>query len=277
MDEAEIKKLLRPQAESVTRGWRCPDENQLAEYIDGGLDTSTRQTLESHIAGCSFCLSQVAFLSEAADWHDDVEVPAPLVSQARYLIRPKPKGVLNWGWRWAVAGAAVACLILFVLVVVLQLQKREMNSSPDRLLAEKIEPQSAPSPRILLPLPSPNLERSSPVSSPKRNPAPANGVRSKSVEETGPRLMEPLEGAAFRREDLQVRWQPVSDALFYEVRVMTAAGDVVFVEQTENTSLKPGTRALLTPGAKYFVVVSAHLHQGKTDKSGLVSFRIIGQ
>jgi hypothetical protein len=110
------------------------------------------------------------------------------------------------------------------------------------------------------------------IPKPKTTPAPAG--RSKTVEDLLPELISPRNGAVVRREDLEFRWRPVSDAIFYEVRVMSAEGDLVFEGQSETTRLKVGSTAPLVPGTKYFVVARAHLRQGKAAKSSLVSFRL---
>jgi hypothetical protein len=88
-----------------------------------------------------------------------------------------------------------------------------------------------------------------------------------------PELLSPRDGAVLRRGELEFRWRPVGEALFYEVSVMTAAGDLVFERQTSDARLALPADVPLTRGAKYFVSVRAHLRQGKTSKSDPVSFR----
>jgi hypothetical protein len=84
----------------------------------------------------------------------------------------------------------------------------------------------------------------------------------------------PRDGATLRRSELKFRWQPLADAEFYEIRVVTAEGDLVFEGKTEDTNLGIGNDVQLEAGAKYFVSVRAYLRQGKTAKSNIVSFRI---
>jgi eukaryotic-like serine/threonine-protein kinase len=49
---------------------RCPDENVLAGYVDGGLDRKQRSALERHIDGCRTCRAIVSDLARVA--HDSV-------------------------------------------------------------------------------------------------------------------------------------------------------------------------------------------------------------
>jgi hypothetical protein len=279
MEDTEIKKLLRVQSRLAgRRGWRCPDEVQLAAYVAQRLSSSARNSIEAHVADCDFCLSQVAFLTQSADWANSVDVPANLLSGARSLVARKPSRGINWGWRWAVSTAAVACFALLFFLVALQLRRQQSVSPPSGpLVAQQTSPERVPSPQITVASPPSRPEPTQPVQTPKAKSTQAPMVRSKTAEDLLPKLISPRDGAVVRREDLEFRWEPVSDAIFYEVRVMSAEGDLVFEGQTENTRLKLGSSAPLVPGTKYFVVARAHLRQGKAAKSGLVSFRLAAQ
>ena len=276
MEETEIKKLLGVQKQTGERGRRCPDEIQLAAYVAKRLDNSASAAIESHIADCDFCLSQLAFLTQPVDVENLDQVPSSLLARARGLLTKKPKHAINWGWRLVAPSAAAACIVLLVVVVVVQLRKREtVSPGGGPFVAQQNEPLPITSPQVALKPAGPIS--ASPTPLPKTKSMQTTAVRSKTSEEIIPRLLAPREGAAIRREDLEVRWQQLSDAMFYEVRIMSATGDVVYEQQTENTSMKPGPAALLVPGTKYFIVVSAHLRQGKTEKSAVVSFRLTGQ
>jgi hypothetical protein len=89
-----------------------------------------------------------------------------------------------------------------------------------------------------------------------------------------PVVVFPRNGATLRRSELDLRWQPLADTVFYDIRVVTAEGDLVMESKTEDTHLRIADNIPLQPGAKYFVSVRAHLRQGQTVKSGIVSFRI---
>lgn len=279
MEDTEIKKLLQVQSgQAGRRGWRCPDENQLAAYVAQRLSSSARNSIEAHVADCDFCLSQVAFLTQSADWANSEEVPAHLLSGARKLVTRKPSKVINLGWRWAATTAAVACFAVLFVLVVLQLRKQQsVSTTSGPLVAQQTSPELVASPQITVAPPALRLEPSQPVQTPKAKSTQTPVVRSKTAEGLLPKLISPRDGAVVRREDLEFRWKPVSEAIFYEVRVMSAEGDLVFEGQTEDTRLKLGSTAPLVPGTKYFVVARAHLRQGKAAKSSVVSFRLAEQ
>lgn len=276
MEDTEIKKLLQVQrGQGGRRGWCCPDEIQLAAYVAQRLSGPARNSIEAHVADCDFCLSQVAFLTQSADWANSVDVPANLLSGARNLVARKPSRGINWGWRWAATTAAVACFALILVVIVLQLRRQQsVSTTSGPLVVQQTLPERVPSPQITVVAPPSSPEPSQPVQPPKAKATQTSVVRSKTAEDLLPKLISPRDGAVVRREDLEFRWEPVSEAIFYEVRVMSAEGDLVFEAQTENTRLKPGSTASLAPGKKYFVVARAHLRHGKAAKSSFVSFRL---
>src|SRR6478672_8246697 len=99
MEDAEIRKLLQVQhGKAERRGWRCPDENRLAAYVAQRLSGSARKSVEAHVADCDFCLGQVAFLTQSADWVSPEAVPTQLLSRARKLVIHEQRKVINPGW-----------------------------------------------------------------------------------------------------------------------------------------------------------------------------------
>ena len=278
MEDPEIKKLLQFQGgDTAGRGWRCPDETKLAAYVAQGLSGSARKSVEAHLADCDFCLSQVAFLTHSADWVNADAVPAHMLSGARRLVTREPRKVINLGWRWAVSAAAVACFALFFVLVALQLRKQPSVSSNAGPLIAQVSPEPVASPQLTVAYPALPSESARPVPSPKTRLTETPIVRGKTVDDLLPKLISPHDGAVVRREDLEFHWEPVSEAVFYEVRIMSAEGNLVFAGQTENTILKPGSTAPLVPGQKYYATIRAHLRQGKAAKSTLVSFELAEQ
>jgi hypothetical protein len=247
---------------------------QLAAYVDQQISGSARDAIETHVADCDFCLSQVSFLTESADWQQSADVPAQLLSRARNLVAQKPDRALSWGWRWA-AATAVACFVLFVVVFALQWRgQRTVPPETGPLVAQQRSPELVPSPPIYAAPPVSHSGPSPPVSKPRSIVPAAPTVRSKTTENFQPELIFPREGGLLLRGELEFRWEPVSEAIFYEVRVMSADGNLVFEGQTEDIKLKPGLNLSLLPGQKYFVSVRAHLRQDKTTKSRVVGFQV---
>jgi hypothetical protein len=210
------------------------------------------------------------------DWVNSEAVPTQLLSRARKLVTRKPGKVINPGWRWAVSAAAVACFAL-ILFVALQVRKQPSVSSTTGPLLAQASPEPVASPQLNAAPPALHSESPRAVPTPTKRSSDSSLVRGKTVDELLPKLISPRDGAVVRRQDLEFRWEQVSEATFYEVRIMSAEGDLVFEGQTENSVLKPGSSAPLVPGMKYFATIRAHLRQGKAAKSSLVSFTLADQ
>lgn len=257
-------------------GWRCPDETTLAAYVDRQLDATAINTLERHLAGCSSCLTQVSFLVKTEDNEGLTPVPASVLARTRKLVGErhsplKPYRTLGW----ATAGA-IACLLLVGIFTVI---RQGLAPTPVDEYVARNEP-IVQAPPVAPPPAQP------PVSTPKTDPPVAppvlesttkrpskSAVRSNDTAPTvSPAIIFPAKRTVVNPGELILRWKAVSDAVFYEVSVMNKDGDQVFNVRTQQTELKPAIK--LSPGEKYFVQISAALHEGKTVKSNLVSFRV---
>ena len=263
--------------------WRCPNELQLAAYVDRRLDGKARESLEAHLADCDLCLDQVSFLVHSAAWADSVDVPAQLLTRAKNLVSDSGRPPLSIDWGWAATAVAVACLVLaFAIVLALRLHGSEPTQSTAGPLVAQDQPQQHPA---AIPQFSTTPQNRDAI--PSSNTAPSDKtivprpVRSaplvRNAEPGGhlPKLTFPHDGAVVKREKLEFRWQTVSDAIFYEVSIVTAAGDPVIVRQTDGTRLELRPDVQLISGAKYFVSVRAHLRDGKTARSSVVSFKVV--
>jgi hypothetical protein len=230
--------------------------------------------VEKHVADCEFCLSQISFLVHAADQTDSAEVPTSILRRARDLVPQQSGRMTNWGWRWAAASAVAACLVLLFAFIALRFRTPQAVNAPSGpLVAQQHQPDIVPVPQT-----SPALPRPAPTHSEKlRSSEPVAPEIRREVQDLLPTIVFPRNGTTLRRSELDLRWQPFADTVFYDIRVVTAEGDLVLESKTEDTHLRIADNIPLQPGAKYFVSVRAHLRQGQTVKSAIVSFRISEQ
>jgi hypothetical protein len=108
-------------------------------------------------------------------------------------------------------------------------------------------------------------------------PADKDTVRTGYVQPAAPELVIPREGAALTRPAIEFSWTAVTRALFYEVRVLTADGDLVWQTRADGPEARPPGDVVFRTGQTYFVSVSAWLPEGKTVKSSVVGFRVTNQ
>jgi len=225
--------------------FHCLDEHQLAAYVDQQLIGAERERVESHLAKCDSCLRQVGFLTKQSQVVAGL-APASLLHRAEQFetaAREKAPG----SWRWV----SVAAAMTFVAIGV-ALWHEEHMESPSRMVATAQEP-APPTPR---------------------NKVKSEGdtaIRSLSPSASLPVVLSPQPGAIVDASDFTIRWEPVPNAAAYEVRVVTAEGDLVWRNRVHGNSVNP-PRETLRPGLKYFVWVRAWLANGKTQQSAAVGF-----
>jgi len=253
MDEKKLGRLLRAKKiKALSRGWRCPDETQLAGYVDARLSESDKNRLESHLAECDYCLGQVAALLRLEGAAMPDSVPPALLARARDLV-PAPAPPSVWPVaRWGAVAAVTACIAVVTAVWI----HRQESETP-------------------LP-PTPGMQ--SPAISTPAPPAvapPATTPREvRTVKPAGPslQLLAPREGLALPPEARDFRWTRVPASLYYEVRVMSADGDLVWEGRAEGNQARLPENVQLVSGTRYFVSVRAFLPDGKSLTSPVVRF-----
>ena len=100
----------------------CPDEHEIAGYVDGGLTAAARDQVGLHLADCSHCLALVALLCRGRD----VDAVAPVVAANLEQARAAGTSRQPHRWRPAPQWAAAAVLVLAVPLLVL------IGRNPDR-------------------------------------------------------------------------------------------------------------------------------------------------
>jgi hypothetical protein len=91
---------------------------------------------------------------------------------------------------------------------------------------------------------------------------------------TTPELLFPREAATLPRSALEFRWNRVERTLFYEVRVVTADGDLIWETRADQAEARMPPTVRLANGERYYVSVSAWLPEGKTVKAPVVGFQV---
>jgi Putative zinc-finger len=225
--------LCASLAEPSGRCTECPDEHQIAAYVDGALATETTAGLETHIADCDHCLALVGLLSREREMPATEPVSNARVAYADGPARPKPRvGTLSVP-QWAAAAVVVIAMAALI----------RLTQSPGPT-----------------------------ESSAEGSDAPT--TRSAAATAPGLTLLSPTPGVDVNAGQLTVSWTPVPGTHYYDVRVVTDAGDVIAEEHVGGTEWRLSDPAVLQPGAEYFVHVDAFIADDKTVSSQHVAFRV---
>ena len=226
------------------RTWNCLDDRRLAAFVDGTLSSAKRANAEAHFAECESCRHSVALIVRSSR-ETEGAVPPEWMARVRHLGEAKNSPSAA-GWAWA---GAMACIVIVATGMIFSSREH----APEIVTASRIPsapPTAAPVARV--------------EQDEMRNlvkPAP------------GPAVIVPAEGARVAN-NLEVRWQPLPNAVAYEVRVLNVAGDTIWHSRTGADHLQIPAAASLQSGNKYFVQISASLPTGKTVHARSVSFQV---
>lgn len=227
--------------------FHCPDEHQLAAYVDQQLIGAERERVESHLAKCNSCLQQVGFLIKQSDVPEG-SAPSWLVQRAS-VLKPAAHEPAGFGWKWA-SVAGVCAVTVFGLL--LWRQARPNHEERTNIIATALQPSTLAIPE-------------------KDKSEGDTAVRSVSPTDSQPVVLSPLAGATVRDSDFTIRWKPIPKAAIYEVRIVNADGDLIWRKTVQENSVN-APKQTLRPGLKYFVWVRAWLPDGKTQQSVAVAF-----
>jgi hypothetical protein len=257
---------------------RCPEDLQLAAYVDGTVDTATRHLLEQHLPDCARCRDEISFLVRANDWPAAENAPPWLITKAEKLIAQPPRKSFAFDWRWVAATVAASFAILFLILFAVRF--RTPNPTP-QLAGVGASPSNTAVVVNSTPTPEARnhdlIAQSSPIirpAGPKHEPS-APSIRNSETANGTPNLLAPRDGSSTKRGALTFRWQGIPDAVFYEISIMTVSGDVVVSRQTEGQSLDLTGDLSSQTSARHFVSVRAHMRDGRTIRSRIVSFRVV--
>jgi hypothetical protein len=239
MDDHKHIELLTLQAAELTeRTPFCPEDQQVAEYFEEQLPEAERDRLERHLADCRFCLARLGMVQRLEQSPTAPRIPEDVLATAKSMRQAtvlRSKQVPAWA---AAAVLVVAVGILWQLFPVREIGPVEL-------------------PRIHKAEPSSDLRE----------------TRSVDAGAMGPRFLSPREGLGIISDASIFRWTAVPSSLYYEVRVVSDAGDLLWRERVEGTEWRLPAGLALTPGLDYFVRVDAYLTDAKTLQSGYLLFR----
>lgn len=235
MKQENVKQLLKSmaaQAADKTPG--CPDEHELAGFVDGTLSTPRCEDVRRHLQECDFCIQQVGILGRLRDEPPGQPVSEFELARARRLVTWREAATPANAVRWA----AAAVIVLAVAVVLMQ------------------SPWSSPG-------------NEGGVTSPQDS----QQVRNWDTHKYAPQLTAPIRGSSVDPGELRVSWTETQGSLFYELRLVDEEGGLVWRSRIDATQAVIPSSVVL-PGREYFLRVDAHLTDARTLSSRHVPFTV---
>lgn len=105
------------------------------------------------------------------------------------------------------------------------------------------------------------------------SPAPST-TRSLASTDRALRVLTPAAGAMVDPAQLAISWTEVPETPYYDIRIVTDAGDIIVQQRVTEPRWKPSASLHLEPGKEYFVLVDAYPSGNKAVSSRHVPFRI---
>ena len=223
-------------ADAPSRNPPCPDEHTIAAYVDATLAADSRGGIETHLADCAHCLALVGLLSRERESHATESASESAIVRADAPVRPKARP--GSGAR-AVPQWAVAAVIVIAVAALIR-------------VTQPLGPTGG-----------------------AMDESDTRTTRSTAANSPGLTLLSPDPGADVDAGQLTVRWTSVPGTRYYDVRIVTEAGDVIIEEHVGGTEWRLSNPAVLQPGAEYFVHVDAFIADDKTVSSEHVAFRVV--
>lgn len=233
----------------LSRRWNCPGDPMIAAYTDGSLGQLKKSWVEFHLAGCPRCR---LFVAEVIKSQRETDLPLPPLELKWKALSVAERKPAPQRWVWAPAGVLAAIALLAVFSVMLRKPEPLIVASP-----------LAPS--------APLIAKAEPTAT--HNTSVRGIERKLASVELLPSVILPQADSVIRRERLEFGWKPMPHSRYYEVRIVTSDGDLVWEGQTEKSDLQPPSDVAMRDGS-YFVWITAYLADGRVAKSSPVKFTV---
>lgn len=243
MEHEKLSELLRILlTNAAVRTPDCPDNHELAASVDGQLSDEILNQLALHLADCDFCTAQLGLLKRLHESDPECQVTEFVLARAGRMGAKHTRPIIHYAPRWASA----AVIVLAVLLVF-------RWNSPN---LEDSEATDSASPDI-----------TSQVFEPRQS-------RNLNPDILKPWVLAPATGSTIDPGSLVFQWTGIPGSLYYDVRVVTDEGDLIWQARVEDTEIGLPEHLQLKPDTDYFFRVDAYLASAKSISSHHVLFSI---
>jgi len=243
MEPEKLSKLLRilPTNAAVRRPG-CSDDHLLAAYVDSQLPEEPGEQITFHLSDCDYCLTKVGMLKRLHGSVPEEPVGEFVLARANRMGKSKKRPTFQYVSRWASAA-----------VVVLAVSLVFKWNLPDQDFPEATDTTS---------------------SDPASQVIDQRQTRNLSPDILKPRILAPSNGATVKPGSLVFSWSEVPGSLYYDVRIVTDEGNLIWQGQVEGTEMGLPENLQLKPDTEYFFRVDAYLASAKSIRSHHVLFSI---
>jgi len=217
MDRKHLISLLQRSAAWDQEQTRfCPDDKEIAGFVDDTMLAADRVMIERHLSECPACVHRVGLVTRLLreNGANTETVPAKAMTSLTGMVS-----------RWAVAAT--------VLLAVGWLAWAPTDGPIDFRQTRTVESRLTP-----------------------------------------PEILAPNSGILADQERLVVRWTEVPASLYYEVRVVSDAGDLLSQQRVDAAEWRPEKDLGLQPGREYFIRVDAYLSDSQSISSKHIPIRL---
>ena len=242
MDPKNLPVMLQKASELAEHTRFCPEDRHIARLYEGNLKGATFERVLRHVAECQYCQSRLGMLARLESDEPDSKIPEKILAAGKQLGRASTPQRSYRAPAWA--ATAMVVVAAYTLIA--------------------IQPQISQNPQSLPPV---SLSGDS----------EARPLRGLDATAPKPRVLTPAEGALVAAGDLVIRWTEYPGSLYYDLYVLSDAGDPVVDLRVDGTEWAAHPATLFAPGADYYVRVEAHLANTRTISTDHVFFSVEGQ
>jgi len=237
---SELLRILPTNA--AVRTPDCPDDHTLAASVDGQLPDESIKQIALHLADCDFCTAQVGLLKRLHGSESEQRVNEFVLARARRMGKSNKRSTFRHVPRWASAAVVV-------LAVLLVSRWSSFNQENPGVIGKSLPDLT---PQVFEPRQSRNLNS----------------------DILKLRVLAPSNGSTIDPGSLVFQWTEIPGSLYYNVRVVTDGGDLIWQTRVNDTESGLPEYLQLKPDTAYFFRVDAYLASAKSISSQHVLFSI---
>lgn len=242
MDQQELKTLLQQAPELAERTPFCPADRLIAQYFDATLSEKEHQRVQRHVTDCGYCQPRLGVLARLQEDNPCTWIDEDVLVTAKQLGGGSRSRKLRHAPVWTVAAVVVLALSVTTFRSTGQDQGSALPSQPPEAIEDGARQ--------------------------------LRGIDQVSIQ---PQLLSPLAGALVDPGELVIRWTEIPGSLFYDLYIMSDAGDLLVNQRVNGSRWTVEQPGLFEAGAEYFVRLEAHMSDARTLSSEHVIFRVGGE